>query len=263
MLLTRAVAVCRGAVTWTDSTVTSKLSICESWLLRACLQPPGVAFSRATTMLARSFEQIFCCSAERASLCRLAIACATSCSSPLNLFTDVVLPQAATARASEGTASRRASGLVGLGIRGARVRDGGCCRRYPPGSDLLVGAAVAESRGDAVGGREEIGAERVDHLLERDHRAVGRQAHGGDDLACLVAHGRRDRVEIGRELFVVDGEALVAHLIELIAQRFLARDRVGAAFAELHRAEQLALLGLGQVREQDRAHRGGVGGKPR
>src|ERR1700694_2485933 len=130
MLLTRAVAVCRGAVTWTDSTVTSKLSICESWPLSACLQPPGVAFSRATTTLARSFEQIFCCSAERASLCRLAIACATSCSSPLNLLTEVVLPQAAMPRASEGTANRRASDLIGLGLRGARVGDGGCCREH-------------------------------------------------------------------------------------------------------------------------------------
>src|SRR3981081_40476 len=142
MLLTRAVAVCRGAVTWTDSTVTSKLSICESWPLSACLQPPGGALSRATTALARSLEQSFCGSAERASLCRFAIACATSCSSPLNLFTEFVLPQAAMPRASEQAASRKASGLVGLGIRGARVRDGGCGRRYPLASDLLVGAAV-------------------------------------------------------------------------------------------------------------------------
>ena len=54
---------------------------------------------------------------------------------------------------------------------------------------------------------DELRAERVDQLLERDHRAGRREVDGGDHLARLVAHGRGDRVQLGRELLVVDREA--------------------------------------------------------
>jgi Bacterial transcriptional regulator len=52
-------------------------------------------------------------------------------------------------------------------------------------------------------------------LGERDHRGVRREADGGDDLTSLVAHGRGDRVQFGRELLVVDGKALGLDLVEL------------------------------------------------
>lgn len=38
-------------------------------------------------------------------------------------------------------------------------------------SALLVVAAEAEARGDAIGGRDEVRPERVDQLGNRDHRA--------------------------------------------------------------------------------------------
>src|SRR5580704_1065014 len=52
-------------------------------------------------------------------------------------------------------------------------------------------------------------------------------------------------------------------MLELGAQRLLARDRVGTTACERHVADQIALLGLGQIGEQDLAHRSAVGGQAR
>ncbi len=49
------------------------------------------------------------------------------------------------------------------------------------------GASVAEARGDAVGGRDEVWAERVDEPLQRDHRTVRRQANRGDSVEIGAA----------------------------------------------------------------------------
>ena len=46
----------------------------------------------------------------------------------------------------------------------------------------------------------------------------------------------------GGELLVIDGEAGGLDLVELVAQRFLGGDRVGAAFGELHLGDHVALL---------------------
>src|ERR1019366_1390805 len=84
-----------------------------------------------------------------------------------------------------------------------------------PAVVLLVVAAIAQASGDPVGGG----------------------ADGGHDGACLVAPRRGDRVELGRELLIVDGEARREDLVELLAQSFLAGDRVGSAFGQLHRGD--------------------------
>src|SRR5580704_1211304 len=82
--------------------------------------------------------------------------------------------------------------------------------------DLVV-ASVAESGGDAVGGGDEVRAERVDELLEGDQGAGGHEVDGGDDFACLVAHRCGDRVQLGGELLVIDGEPRRLDLVELVA----------------------------------------------
>src|SRR5664280_685359 len=82
--------------------------------------------------------------------------------------------------------------------------------------------------GDAVGRGDQVRAERIDQLAQRDHRAGRGDVDGGDYVARPVADRRGDRVEVLRELFVVDGEARLEHLVELIAQCFLAGDRVRA-----------------------------------
>lgn len=49
--------------------------------------------------------------------------------------------------------------------------------------------------------------ERADEFFEGDRGGRRRDVHGGDDLPCIVADRRRDRMHLGSELFVVDGEA--------------------------------------------------------
>jgi hypothetical protein len=82
---------------------------------------------------------------------------------------------------------------------------------------LLVVAPVAETSGDAVGCGEEVRAEGVDELGERDHRGVGQEVESCNDLAGLVAYWYSDRVETGGELFVVDRELCVEYRVELLA----------------------------------------------
>ena len=64
-------------------------------------------------------------------------------------------------------------------------------------------------------------------------------------------------------LLVVDREARLLDLVELLAQRLLARNRVRATLRQLHLRNQLALLALGEVREQQLAHRVAVRGYAR
>jgi indole-3-glycerol phosphate synthase len=128
---------------------------------------------------------------------------------------------------------------------------------------LLVVPPIPHAGGDAIGRGDEVWTERVDELRERDHRAVRREADGGYDLTCPVADGRGDRVQLGRKLLVVDREALLTDLVELVAQRLLACDRVRAALCQLHRGEDLASLLLGEIRQQQLAHRGAVGRQAR
>ena len=52
------------------------------------------------------------------------------------------------------------------------------------------------------------GAERVDQLLERDHRAGSREVDGGDDTRASSRTGAAIAYSSARELLVVDGEAL-------------------------------------------------------
>src|ERR1017187_743795 len=89
------------------------------------------------------------------------------------------------------------------------------------------------------------------------------EAECGDDLAGDGPHWDGDRMQALGKLLVVDGEAFLLYLLELYTQRVLAGDRVRAALCQLDRGEQLALLSLGEVREQHLTHRGAVGGQAR
>src|ERR1700722_13454357 len=60
------------------------------------------------------------------------------------------------------------------------------------------------------------------------------------------------------QLLIVDRKALLANVLELVAQAFLAGDRVRSALGELHLREQVALLVLRQIGEQELAHRGAI-----
>jgi hypothetical protein len=57
-------------------------------------------------------------------------------------------------------------------------------------SALLVVAAIAQPRRDVVSGCDQVRAERVYQLLQRNHRAVRRDVHGRDNLTRLSAHRR-------------------------------------------------------------------------
>src|SRR5271165_1499297 len=126
MLLTVAVAVFAAGSTLTDSTVVSKFSISATCSLIACSQalwPP----SRRTTGSARSSLQIFLYSLAVASDCRFATVWATSCSSPLKLPLEAVLPQAARVSTGAHSNSRRArlketgGDMDGMGAYDTRV----------------------------------------------------------------------------------------------------------------------------------------------
>src|SRR5664279_2815655 len=89
-----------------------------------------------------------------------------------------------------------------------------------------------------------------------------REVDCGGDLAGVSAHGDGDRMKSLCKLLVIDGEAFLPYLLELYAQSILAGDRVRAALSQLHRGEELALLPLGEIRQQHLAHRGAVGRQP-
>ncbi len=93
--------------------------------------------------------------------------------------------------------------------------------REPGECDLasLIASPIAHARGDAVGRGEQMRAERAHELAEGDRRGGRRQADRCADLADLVAHGHGDRVELGGELLVVDGETFLAYLPELSLTR--------------------------------------------
>jgi hypothetical protein len=121
---------------------------------------------------------------------------------------------------------------------------------------LLVVAAVAHAGGDAIGRGDEVWPERVHELSERDHRAVRCEVDGGYDLTCPVADGRGDRVQLGRKLLVVDREALLTDLVELVAHRCASRvrrcpqrtlPRFWQSVTDAHKA-----LGEGWVRDAER-----------
>src|ERR1039458_5461167 len=254
---------------WTDFTLTTKLSTSDTWLFSACLHPPLALLSLFTRVPARSFVQMFVSLPAVASAWRFEITVAIACSSPLNEL-ETALPQAATPTAKRDVQSTARVRWIRTVMPAQRVRD------RPPegamdaptaglerGSVLLVVAPEAQPCRDAIGRGHEVGAECVDHLLQRDHRAVGCQVDRGDHVAVLVSNGRGDRVQLRSELLVVDRETGGADLVELVVQRFLARDRVRPALGELHRGEQIALLGVGEVGQQQLAHRRAVGGQAR
>src|SRR6185437_400063 len=243
MLLTCAVAV--APETCIASTVTSKESTWVSWSLIAFSQLPALAWSLVTSGRARSFLQIFFSSPAVTSLWKFLIVSAAALASPCRPDVETALAQAERPRASAAaqpsasarrgeSSPRSAERSVGSGIRSQRVRDGRGRRPHLPVGRpravgrlaLLVVATKPESRRDAVGRRDEVRAERVDQLADRDHRARHGDVDGGHDLARVVAHGRGDRVEVLGELFVIAGEVRVEHLLELLAQRLLGGDRV-------------------------------------
>ena len=136
-------------------------------------------------------------------------------------------------------------------------------RRGAVAAAALVGAAVADARGDPVGGRDQVRAERVDQVREHDRLAVRGHPNRGDRLAGVRAQRRGDRVEALGVLLVVHGQAILANLCELGAQGALGPDRVRPVALELQLDERLALSPLRQIRQQQLAGGGAVGRQPR
>src|SRR3954452_16876576 len=117
-------------------------------------------------------------------------------------------------RRADAIETTKMSGSTALMRRRSRVAGSAPATSTSP--DAMCSSVEADARGDLARGGDQPGREALEQLVHRHERAVHGDVDGGDDVARLRPHRRRDRAQAVRELLVVHGEPRLAHALELL-----------------------------------------------